>query len=206
MKIQTTCTECSKSFTTTQSNLNRGRGHCCSRACSSKHANHKPGTTNPPPGFKHCSACQELLPLESFPTKKDGQKTYRWWLCTKCRNRYYQNHRKTHITNYLLISARTRSKKNQIEFKLTKENLTIPTHCPVLGLKLEPGSGFSQDNSPTIDRIDPTKGYVPTNIKIISQRANRLKGDGTAEEHNKIASYIKQTLAQPNQPQPSASP
>ncbi len=43
------------------------------------------------------------------------------------------------------------------------------------------------DNSPTIDRINSSRGYEPGNIEVISWRANRMKGDATAEEHRKIA-------------------
>jgi hypothetical protein len=34
-------------------------------------------------------------------------------------------------------------------------------------------------------------GYVHGNVRVISNRANRLKSDGTKEEHLKIAEYMK---------------
>lgn len=36
--------------------------------------------------------------------------------------------------------------------------------------------------SPSIDRIRPELGYVPTNCRIISNRANTLKNNATAQE------------------------
>lgn len=75
--------------------------------------------------------------------------------------------------------ARQRAKRRKIEFSLTENDITIPSHCPVLGVKLKFNwsglrSGYFPD-SPSIDRIDNTKGYVKDNVRIISNRANNLK-------------------------------
>lgn len=43
---------------------------------------------------------------------------------------------------------------------------------------------------PSIDCIIPAKGYVPGNIAIISWRANRIKNNGTLEEHEQIAAWL----------------
>ena len=45
--------------------------------------------------------------------------------------------------------------------------------------------------SPSIDRIDSTKGYTKDNIQIISWRANRIKNDSTPEELMQIATYMR---------------
>jgi hypothetical protein len=55
------------------------------------------------------------------------------------------------------------------------------------------GRGHNRfDDSPSLDRINNMKGYVPGNVKIISWRANHLKSNGTALEHEKIAQYIRE--------------
>lgn len=59
------------------------------------------------------------------------------------------------------------------------------THCPLLGLELSYENykqGTTPDNYATLDKIDPTKGYVEGNVQILSFRANTLKGDATIEE------------------------
>jgi len=48
-----------------------------------------------------------------------------------------------------------------------------------------------KENSPSLDRIDSKKGYVPGNVMIMSWRANRIKNDGTAAEHKKIAEFLE---------------
>lgn len=82
----------------------------------------------------------------------------------------------------MLIAARARAKKNNIPFNISEEDLTIPEKCPVLNCKLEHNTGTVKGNSPSIDRIDPCKGYIKNNVRVISHRANTLKRDMTKEE------------------------
>lgn len=90
----------------------------------------------------------------------------------------------------------TRKKANAtrigLEFTIPFGELTFPTHCPILGLELDYFSDGRVENSVSFDRIDPNKGYVSGNVVIISWRANRIKNDGTADEHQKIADFLYQ--------------
>lgn len=72
-------------------------------------------------------------------------------------------------------------------------SLTLPECCPVLGIPLDYsfGKGTRGDNSPSIDQKIPGAGYTIDNIVVISWRANRIKNDGTPEEHQKIADFYK---------------
>ena len=96
-------------------------------------------------------------------------------------------------------AAFTRKRQNArqrgIEFSIVMSDIEWPLYCPILGLKLawleEEGR---QENSPSFDRFDPTKGYVKGNVYIISWRANRIKNDGSAEEHRKIADYLENNM------------
>lgn len=63
--------------------------------------------------------------------------------------------------------------------------------CPVLGIELEKGRGRQRNSSPTLDRINAAWGYQKGNIAVISWRANRLKNDGTAEELERIAHWMR---------------
>lgn len=77
-------------------------------------------------------------------------------------------------------------------FDLEFDDIEWPTHCPVLGIELDYYGllGSRNEASVSFDRVDSTIGYVPGNVIIISWRANRVKNDGTSEEHRKIAEYI----------------
>ena len=60
----------------------------------------------------------------------------------------------------------------------------IPEFCPVLPwikIRIATGEGKRSD-SPSIDRIDSSKGYEIGNVRIISMRANMLKMNATPEE------------------------
>ena len=92
----------------------------------------------------------------------------------------------------MLAAAKARAKKASVPFAITVEDIgDIPTHCPVLGIKLQTSVGNSGDASPSLDRIEPSLGYIKGNIAVISKRANTIKNNGTAEEHEKIAAWLR---------------
>lgn len=91
----------------------------------------------------------------------------------------------------LLANARARAKAQNVPCTITAADLAIPQFCPVLGIPLMRGEGAKTDHSPSIDRLRPERGYVPGNVYVISERANRLKNNGTAQEHRLIADYME---------------
>jgi hypothetical protein len=100
--------------------------------------------------------------------------------------------------------ARPRARRDGLPFTLTRENLLpLPTRCPVLGIKIdyerEPIRGAHED-APSLDRTDSKKGYVPGNVRVISSRANRIKNDGTLEEHEAIVAYMERNMARARRP------
>ena len=93
----------------------------------------------------------------------------------------------TRLLNYARRNARRRGEECTLELK----DIVIPEYCPVLGIKLEPGSHSHQDCSPSVDRIDSTKGYTKDNVWIISARANRIKNNATIEEIGMLYEALK---------------
>jgi len=69
--------------------------------------------------------------------------------------------------------AKYRAKQKGLEFNITKEDIIIPDTCPLLGTPMQ---------SPSLDRIDSSKGYTKDNVWVISNRANTLKNDATIKE------------------------
>lgn len=64
--------------------------------------------------------------------------------------------------------------------------------CPVFGSDLLWGNQESdQDVSPSLDRFDPSRGYVRGNVTWISNRANILKRDATVDEIGRLHTWMK---------------
>lgn len=88
-------------------------------------------------------------------------------------------------------SARNSARRWGRELTITPEDIEIPDVCPVLGIELCKGEGSHHANSPSLDRFDNTKGYVKGNVRVISNRANSLKKDGTLEELRAVVKYME---------------
>jgi hypothetical protein len=93
-----------------------------------------------------------------------------------------------------LDQIKTRAKLKQIEFNLDAEYLfSIQSDiCPVFNFELSWGksrknAGF---DSPSLDRIDPTKGYIKGNVQWISHLANTMKQNATKEQLVQFANWI----------------
>lgn len=85
--------------------------------------------------------------------------------------------------------AKKRAKENGVTFLLTVHDIPdVPSECPVLGIAIKPNiKAGPLDSSPSLDKLVPSLGYVPGNVRIISNRANRIRSDATAKELMLIA-------------------
>jgi hypothetical protein len=89
------------------------------------------------------------------------------------------------------------ARRNGVIFTLTFDEFVsiaqVTKYCPIFtNIELSWGftiNGKSSDNSPSLDRINPLLGYTAQNCAIISNKANRIKNNGTAEEHRLIANW-----------------
>lgn len=139
-----------------------------------------------------CSKCRKMKRLDQFPKTSKAAKHSAFSWCKYCVSEQQKHLRRSKPELTLWRDAKTRAKKKNISFDLYVIDVHVPRRCPVLGYVLRPGNGTWTDHSPTIDRLDNSKGYIRDNIRVISWRANHLKSDGTAEEHEKIAKWMKE--------------
>jgi 16S rRNA C967 or C1407 C5-methylase (RsmB/RsmF family) len=89
-------------------------------------------------------------------------------------------------TKYHSIKARAKIKN--IDFNIEYADIVIPDKCPLLGVPFEVGK--NNPYNPSVDRIDPTKGYVKGNIEVISELANRMKSNANKEQLVTFATNI----------------
>lgn len=143
---------------------------------------------------KHCLECYEKITPTSQKQRDDKTKNRHRETDLKCKKRYKQS---SANREYILFkSARTRAKAKQVPFTITKEDIIIPDICPVLGIKLESGTKEDKLKSPSLDKVIPEIGYIKNNIMVISFKANWIKNFGTADEHEKVAQYIRENSPQ----------
>jgi len=95
-----------------------------------------------------------------------------------------------HPEAWMLCQAKSRAKRYGFEFNIDITDVIIPEVCPYFGFKLEKGTNKNSDNSPSLDRIDNTKGYIKGNVEVISYLANRLKNNATSEQLVMFANAI----------------
>ena len=104
--------------------------------------------------------------------------------------------------------ARQRAARRGLPFNLSVGDITVPTICPALGVPIVIGENRSP-HSPSLDRIRPALGYVRGNTRVISDKANRLKGaldvegliqravasvDERRKEYARLAEYLDREL------------
>ena len=156
---------------------------------------------------KYCKCCGEEKSKTEFykdAKRKDNLQIY-CKTCTQVKaSVYYKNNRDKEKTrkrkwvedNPVLsvwFRIKERAFRKNIDFNIEVSDLVIPDVCPVLKIKLERGKEGKQANSPSVDRIDNTKGYLKGNVQVISDLANSMKRDATPEQLLLFADWVYNT-------------
>ena len=101
----------------------------------------------------------------------------------------------------MVSKARIRAKAKKLDCNIDNEYVRslVVSHCPIFGTPLDwsrhRGNGtVTTDGSPSLDRIDPSKGYIKGNVWIISYRANRIKNDATHEELKLVTKAVGEAI------------
>lgn len=91
----------------------------------------------------------------------------------------------------LVRIAKRRADALGLPFDLEEGDLTVPPVCPVLGIPLVAGDDTGRDCSPSLDRIVPELGYTRGNVIVVSNRANRWRGNMTVEDMERLLAFYK---------------
>ena len=151
--------------------------------------------------MKKCSKCNIIKDIEEFPTWENGNRIDS--RCKDCKRKYNREamrkkrsekewktverakdleRRKKFPEKEMYARSKKRAQLKELAFTITVEDITIPTHCPLIGIPLAVQTGGASDNSPSLDRIDTTRGYVPGNVAVISRLANIMKAHATSDQ------------------------
>lgn len=137
---------------------------------------------------KKCSRCLELKDHTEFyktPSNPDGFRTY----CKTC----VAN--SSNIKKKLINATKRSAKLKNLEHSISFSDIRLPEFCPILEVPINYiKSGFKYENnfySPSVDRIDNSKGYVKGNVIVVSKLANIMKNSASFKE---IRAFAKNTL------------
>lgn len=118
--------------------------------------------------------------------------------------KYYKKYRakleSSRPWDYLLRSRRNEAKIKNIPFNLTDEWACArwTGFCEITGIKFRlNGKKGPHPFSPSLDKIDPKKGYVQDNCRFILWGCNAIKGVGTDEDMYEIARAITESHQRP---------
>jgi hypothetical protein len=113
-----------------------------------------------------------LCPVHGHPSNRQT--------CAACNAAYQRGYLRRRAERHpewaIWHRAKKRAARQGLDFNLPLESVVIPQVCPVLGILLFKRVGRSL-NSPSLDRIDPKKGYVVGNCRVVSDHANRIKSN-----------------------------
>ena len=115
--------------------------------------------------------------------------------CVECAAENFRGERclkfkSENLAKVMLKAARIRAARLGLPFEITPADIVIPKMCPVLGVELKCGVGRLGQYSPSLDRLDPSLGYIRTNVTVISFRANSIKQDASSDELRAVADWM----------------
>ena len=125
-----------------------------------------------------CSDCNKKLSanerrnliFKNYPEKR------------QLKNARNKQHHKDKIVHYMWYRAKQRAKKYNLDFDIQESDIIIPEKCPILEVPIILGNKDNYEYTPSLDRIDNSKGYVKGNIQVISKKANSMKNSATYQE------------------------
>lgn len=154
-------------------------GH--TRSCGCLRCGPKPSKRKPISGTFICSKCKQRRPLQELLSNTNRR-------CRPCGLPKQTPFDSRSLARRLCQRASQRARKQGIGYSLDPLALNIPERCPVLGVQM---TLQNRDSTPTLDRMDPTKGYTQDNVSVISWRANSLKKNGTLEEFENLVQWMR---------------
>lgn len=91
----------------------------------------------------------------------------------------------------MLDGVKNRCHRRKMKCDITVQDIVIPEVCPIL---LVPLKKYDKNWAPSLDRVDNSKGYEKGNVRVISKRANALKGDMSIDDIERLLAYAKGQL------------
>lgn len=170
---------------------------------------------------KICSKCGQEKDATDFSPRKD-RPVGLYSCCKLCKSKSrasrYRERREddpVHQWSVLMTNlARYRAKPSGMTVTITandlfREVMALDMKCRYCGRSLDfKASMKTRHGSPSVDRLDATKGYTPDNITVSCYRCNQIKSDATPGELRRIADVVEALIRErvtPNLPSTTSS-
>ena len=157
---------------------------------------------------KVCSKCGRRRAATLFSPRPE-RPCGRYSCCKKCKKefrtkRYHERRIEDPVALWLVNAlnwSRHRARKQSIEHTLSATQLSEAlnkkdktcVYCDVVFNFRR--SHHDRSDSPTIDRLDPKRGYSEENVAICCYRCNAIKNNATFQELRQIADRLESLLA-----------
>jgi len=140
---------------------------------------------------KLCQSEQRKIYRRDIEAKKEYDSSYRadhWQRISDYKKEWHKRNservskrnRNKRITDIIsvLINERKYRCEPSMEFSIVADDFQgVPMVCPILEIPIIISEKVTTHNSPSLDRIDNSKGYTKENTWIISHLANRMKNN-----------------------------
>lgn len=134
---------------------------------------------------KKCKKCGDIKPATEFWIGKRYEDGLRAW-CKQCtmpvaRAQGIRWRRRRWIKCMLLRARRNNSAYPERPFDLTEQDIEIlwdnqQGNCYWFGIPMDPEAGTAGLSRPSLDKLDPTKGYTAGNVVLACWAANACRG------------------------------
>lgn len=151
-----------------------------------------------------CAECQAVRMKEKYEggwrqdTTTRKQINARWNVSNKgmaAKQRWRERNPKRAWCVHMLNGIRRRAAAKNVPCTLTVSELVelMPDKCPVFGVEFSfINNGKMTPDSPSVDRLIPSRGYVKDNVAIVSMKANAIKSAFTSDDVLRVAEWMKE--------------
>jgi len=79
--------------------------------------------------------------------------------------------------------------KVEVDAEYLRSIFPTDKKCPILGIPFKLNEKTGRDDSPSVDRIDNSLGYIEGNVQWVSKRANMIMYNAAPEEVMAVGLY-----------------
>jgi hypothetical protein len=144
-----------------------------------------------PDGMRTCVDCGETLARSEFYTSRSGATSR---VCKPCTGNDKRSAHASDPRKNMLQHAKSRSRRDGVPYFICAKDILIGGEDPVSGRPYRVNSGGPCGDSPSLDKLIPSLGYVPNNVVVVNHRTNRISSDASPQELRAVADWKEREI------------